>query len=68
MLLAELKKILGMDDNAREVISCGLNREFVNEHSRGGRGVAELAGERVASPINSRARGRSPDSHSASAR
>jgi hypothetical protein len=29
MLLAELKKILGMDDNAREVISCGLNRAFV---------------------------------------
>jgi hypothetical protein len=45
MLLAELKKILGMGDNAREVISCGLNREFVNEHSRGGRGVAQFAGE-----------------------
>ncbi len=45
MLLADLQKILGIDGNALEVISCGLNRDFVHEHSRGGRGVAHLAGE-----------------------
>src|SRR5580693_377338 len=45
MLLADLQKIPGVDDNALEVISCGLNRDFVKEHRRGGRGVAQLAGE-----------------------
>ena len=45
MLLADLQKILGIDDNPLEVISCGLNRDFVHEHCHGHRGVAELAGE-----------------------
>ena len=45
MLLTDLQKVLGIDDNALEVISCGFNRDFVHEHSRGGRGVAQLAGE-----------------------
>jgi hypothetical protein len=45
MLLADLQKILSIDDNALEVISVGLDRDFVHEHSRAGPGVAHLAGE-----------------------
>ena len=50
MLLADLQKIRGIDDNALEVISCGLNRDFVKEHGRGGRGMAQLAGETLLPP------------------
>ena len=45
MLLTDLKKILGIDNNALEIIANSVNRDFVHEHGRSGRGVVQLASE-----------------------
>ena len=45
MLLTDLQKLLGINNNALEIIAKGSNPDLVHEHGRSGRSVVKFAGE-----------------------